>query len=62
MATVRDQIQADWENREFVEALTGSVKKLAEFLNNFGKNFIFMYIWLLSSYVKPLDWNNRKTR
>eukprot|EP00112_Aurelia_sp_Birch-Aquarium-sp1_P026447 Seg939.7 transcript_id=Seg939.7/GoldUCD/mRNA.D3Y31 product="hypothetical protein" protein_id=Seg939.7/GoldUCD/D3Y31 len=35
MATVRDQIQADWENREFVEVLTGSVKKLAEFLNNF---------------------------
>lgn len=39
MATVRDQIQADWENREFVEVLTGSVKKLAEFLNNFGKSF-----------------------
>lgn len=36
MATIRDQIQADWENREFVETLTSSIKTLAEFLNNFG--------------------------
>eukprot|EP00794_Sanderia_malayensis_P006033 gene6033-6734_t len=35
MATIRDQIQGDWENREFVDTLTGSVKKLADFLNNF---------------------------
>ena len=43
MATIRDQIQADWENREFVETLTCSVKKLADFLNNFGKNFSLQY-------------------
>ena len=47
MATIRDQIQADWENREFVETLTSSVKKLAEFLNTFGK--LSEYIWFIES-------------
>ena len=31
------QIQQDWENREFIEILSESIKNIAKFLNNFGK-------------------------
>jgi uncharacterized protein len=28
-------VQADWQNREFVELLTSQIRKITEFLNNF---------------------------
>ena len=31
------QIYNDWNNRAYIEVITGSIKKLAEFLNSFGK-------------------------
>lgn len=34
---VQQQIQQDWENREFVEIVSEGIKKIAEFLNEFGK-------------------------
>ena len=33
------QIQQDWANREYIEVITGSIKKITDFLNSFGKHF-----------------------
>ena len=35
MTSMQGQIQQDWSNREFVEIITSSIKKIAEFLNAF---------------------------
>ena len=35
MASVQAQIQQDWNNREFIELITTSIKKITEFLNAF---------------------------
>ena len=34
---VQQQIQQDWENREFIEIVSQGIKKIAEFLNDFGE-------------------------
>jgi hypothetical protein len=30
------QIQQDWANREYIEVISGSIKRIADFLNSFG--------------------------
>lgn len=35
MSSVQAQIQQDWNNREFIELITTSIKKITEFLNAF---------------------------
>lgn len=35
---VQQQIQQDWENREFIEIVSEGIKKIAEFLNDFGES------------------------
>ena len=37
-STVQKQIQQDWENREFIEVVSEGIKKIAEFLNDFGES------------------------
>jgi hypothetical protein len=32
-------IQQDWANREYIEVITGSIKKISDFLNSFGRIF-----------------------
>ncbi|XP_037072113.1 probable protein BRICK1-B [Pollicipes pollicipes] len=32
---IQMQIQQDWANREYIEVITNSIKKIAEFLNSF---------------------------
>ncbi len=32
----KSNIQRDWEQREFIEAVTTNIKKVTEFLNRFG--------------------------
>ena len=32
---IQKQIQQDWANREYTEIITGSLKKITEFLNSF---------------------------
>lgn len=32
---MQQQIQQDWENREFIEIVSAGIKKIAEFLNEF---------------------------
>lgn len=34
---VQKQIQQDWVNREYIEIITISIKKITDFLNSFGK-------------------------
>lgn len=35
--TTQKQIQQDWANREYIEVITGSIKKITDFLNSFGQ-------------------------
>eukprot|EP00118_Oscarella_pearsei_P002388 m.10436 g.10436 ORF g.10436 m.10436 type:complete len:72 (+) comp22297_c0_seq2:34-249(+) len=35
LPSVQKQIQQDWDNREFAEVLTHSIKKISDFLNAF---------------------------
>ena len=39
LPSVQKQIQQDWDNREFAEILTLSIKKISDFLNAFGRRF-----------------------
>lgn len=34
---VQREIHQDWANREYIEVITSSIKKIADFLNSFGK-------------------------
>jgi len=34
--SARSQIQQDWANREYVEVITTSIKRITDFLNSFG--------------------------
>lgn len=36
---VQREIHQDWANREYIEVITSSIKKIADFLNSFGKPF-----------------------
>ncbi|XP_063626881.1 probable protein BRICK1-B [Cydia splendana] len=33
--TIQKTIQQDWANREYIEVITGSIKKITDFLNSF---------------------------
>ena len=35
MSHVQMQIQQDWQNREFIEVIAESIRKITEFLNSF---------------------------
>ena len=37
VSQVQIAIQQDWANREYIEVITCSIKKIADFLNSFGK-------------------------
>uniref|UniRef100_A0AAZ3QWF8 Uncharacterized protein n=1 Tax=Oncorhynchus tshawytscha TaxID=74940 RepID=A0AAZ3QWF8_ONCTS len=45
---VQREIHQDWANREYIEVITSSIKKIADFLNSFGKLYP-MHSFLLSS-------------
>lgn len=49
---VQQQIQQDWENREFVEIVSEGIKKIAEFLNEFGK---------LEFWINVTNWSHETT-
>jgi len=34
--SIQRQIQQDWANREYIELMTCSIKKITDFLNAFG--------------------------
>lgn len=33
---VQKQIHQDWANREYIEVITASIKRITDFLNSFG--------------------------
>lgn len=35
-ATPQSAIQADWQTREFVETVSSGIRRITEFLNDFG--------------------------
>ena len=37
---VQRPIQQDWANREYIEVITCSIKKISDFLNSFGMDFL----------------------
>ena len=39
---IQKQIQQDWANREYIEVITGSIKKITDFLNSFGNYLTFL--------------------
>lgn len=47
-------IQEDWANRDTIEAISVGIKKLAHFLNNFGKpsKFHSQFFFLVSRYYE----------
>lgn len=38
--TLQKQTQQDWANREYIEVITSSIKKITDFLNSFGIPFL----------------------
>ena len=44
--TPQASIQADWETREFIETITAGIKRIAEFLNNFGAYAVIALWWV----------------
>lgn len=44
--TVPKPIQQDWVNREYIEVITVSIKKITDFLNSFGKKLSELVITL----------------
>ncbi|XP_021568837.1 protein BRICK1 isoform X2 [Carlito syrichta] len=38
---VQREIHQDWANREYIEVITSSIKKIADFLNSFGHLWLF---------------------
>lgn len=54
---VQREIHQDWANREYIEVITSSIKKIADFLNSFGKiltNILRIRMLLLSIFCKSL--------
>lgn len=57
-AEIQRQIHQDWANREYIEVITNSIKKITAFLNSFGElcfdlrpqltNFTFRHVLPLS--------------
>ena len=39
---IQRQIHQDWANREYIEVITNSIKKITGFLNSFGEICFFL--------------------
>lgn len=54
----RSQIQQDWANREYVEVITTSIKRITDFLNSFGKLLLycsrFVGLPIIIVYDRPI--------
>lgn len=53
---IQKQIHQDWANREYIEVITASIKRITDFLNSFGEStpfttslYIFSYCCLSST-------------
>lgn len=41
---IQRQIHQDWANREYIEVITNSIKKITGFLNSFGEICFFDFV------------------
>lgn len=58
---VQKQIHQDWANREYIEVITASIKRITDFLNSFGKisfNYLVFHIFSLSLNIPCGLWTN----
>lgn len=53
---IQKQIHQDWANREYIEVITASIKRITDFLNSFGASGIFYRC--LSSPAPPATYLN----
>lgn len=37
---IQKQIHQDWANREYIEVITASIKRITDFLNSFGEHVL----------------------
>lgn len=44
---IQRQIHQDWANREYIEVIANSIKKITAFLNSFGECFNYIEKYLL---------------
>ncbi|XP_011849531.1 PREDICTED: protein BRICK1 isoform X6 [Mandrillus leucophaeus] len=50
---VQREIHQDWANREYIEIITSSIKKIADFLNSFVYTLKERCLQVVRSLVKP---------
>lgn len=48
---VQKTIHQDWANREYIEVITASIKRISDFLNSFGK-FLFCFVVIHSLQIQ----------
>lgn len=59
---VQKTIHQDWANREYIEVITASIKRISDFLNSFGTFFVFICdslpktIFIFQTCLVALDW------
>lgn len=49
---IQKQIHQDWANREYIEVITTSIKRITDFLNSFGE---FSFFVVCSSVIHFID-------
>ena len=67
---IQRQIHQDWANREYIEVIANSIKKITAFLNSFGKKLKFpvkilrksiaQLMILIYRYVLPVSFSSFK--
>lgn len=50
---VQREIHQDWANREYIEVITSSIKKIADFLNSFGEMEKLRLVVYFTSFITP---------
>ena len=50
--SLQRQTQADWVNREYIELITGSIKRIADFLNSFDMSCRFAFVFFLQVTIQ----------
>lgn len=59
---IQKQIQQDWANREYIEVITGNIKKITDFLNSFGRlnNLIKRVFTFRTSFIEMVEYYLRE--
>jgi hypothetical protein len=57
---IQRQIHQDWANREYIEVIANSIKKITAFLNSFGESLLLPVKWsptnvIICRHVLPIS-------